>query len=191
MEPALIQANLSQQISMQKGFTLIEVIISLGIMVIVLPATTLFLLQLIEEQTEAKGELQMEQTASLLLSELRTEIAEAASINISSSTLGSDNGVLVFVDRAGETVTIDRPTVGAVRRLRLQRGVGAAVYLTSSTMDVETWRIDAARTDDDETLTGLQFSVDFALLNPQETIYRDLTFAGDTTIALSPQTTEL
>lgn len=170
---------------------MIEVIVSLGIMVIVLPATTLFLLQLLEEQSEAQVELQMEQTGSLILSQLRTEITEASSIKITSSTLGSDSGVLVFVDRNNEVVTIDRPTVGAGRRLRMQRGVDPAIFLTSSDIDVTAWRIDAARTDTDQLLTGLQFHLNLAVLNPQTTAYRGITFIGQTTIALSPQTQEL
>lgn len=176
---------------MKKGFTLIEVIVSLGIMVIVLPATTLFLLQLLEEQGEAQVELQMEQTGSLMLSQLRTELTEALSINTTSSTLGTDNSVLIFVDRTNEVVTIDRPTVGTLRRLRMQRGVDPAVYLTSSDIDVTVWRIDAARRDTDELLTGLQFSLDLSMPNPQTTAYRGITFIGQTTIALSPQTDEL
>src|SRR3989338_3330678 len=174
----------------KKGFTLIELIVALGIMVIVLPTTTLFLLQILQEQTEAQAELQMEQAASLLLSELRTELTEATSINITGSTLGSDSVVLIFVDRYNETVTIDSVADGAVTRLRLQRGTDPAVFLTSDDIDVAAWRIDAARSDD-ASLTGLHFHLDLVLINPEATPYRDVTFTGETTIALNPQTQEL
>ncbi|MEK7665272.1 MAG: prepilin-type N-terminal cleavage/methylation domain-containing protein [Patescibacteria group bacterium] len=176
---------------MSKGFTLIEVILTLGIIVIVLPATTLFLLQLLQEQTSAQAELQMEQTASLILSGLRTEMVEATSVNITNSMLGNDNGVLIFVDGDGKTVIIDRPTVGTVRRLRLQRGADPAVYISSSEIDIVAWRIDATRTDNDQTLTGLRFQLVQAMLNPDVSVYRELTFIGETTIALNPQTNEL
>ncbi len=176
---------------MHRGFTLIEVIVSLGIMVIVLPATTIFLLQLLEEQGTAQAELQMEQAASLILSELRTELTSASAVTISASTTGDDNGVLVFVDADGETVTIDRPTVGELRRLRFTRGVDPAVYLTSNDVDVAVWRVEAVREASANALTGIQLAVDFRLLNPAVTVYRQVDFVGQTTVALAPQTDEL
>lgn len=176
---------------MRRGFTLIEVIVSLGIMAIVLPATTIFLLQILEEQGTAQAELQMEQAASLILSELRTELTEASAVTISASTMGDDNGVLVFVDAGGETVTIDRPTVGTLRRLRFTRGAEPAVYLTSSDVDVAVWRIEAARETPTDALTGIQLAVDFRLLNAAANVYRQVDFVGQTTIALAPQTNEL
>ncbi len=174
-----------------RGFTLIEVIITLAIMAIILPATTLFLLQLLQSQGSVQGEVEMEQTSSLLFSELKSEILEASSVTITASTLNSDVGELVFVDNSGATVTIDLVTIGPVRRLRFQRGADPAVYVTPADIDVIVWRIEAVRRDSDERLTGLQFDFDLALLNPDATPYRSVAFQGETTIALSPQTIEL
>ncbi len=95
------------------------------------------------------------------------------------------------IDNSGATVAIDLVTIGPVRRLRFQRGADPIVYLTPADIDVVVWRIEAVRRDSDEKLTGLQLDFDLALLNPDATPYRGVSFQGETTIALSPQTIEL
>ncbi len=179
-----------------KGTTLLETILYVGIVMIVLPTFVMFLVNLWQTYTLLDARSRMEQTASVMFLELQNSLTEADAINVSTSTLSNDNGVLKFLDATGQLVTIDRPTVAVtftgapqnVRRLRMQKGANPATYLTDPEIDVTQWRIDVIRTG--STLSGLRISYDMAMLNPGVGAYRHSSFSADTTFALSGHTTE-
>ncbi|MFA5946901.1 MAG: hypothetical protein WC813_02650 [Patescibacteria group bacterium] len=179
-----------------KGTTLLETVLYIGIVMIVLPTFVMFLINLWQTYTLLDARSRIEQTASVVFLELQNSLTEADAISISTSTLANDSGVLKFLDATGQLVTIDRPTVAVtlvgapqnVRRLRMQKGTNPATYLTDPEIDVTQWRIEAIRTD--ATLSGLRISYDMAMLNPGIGAYRHSAFSADTTFALSGHTIE-
>ncbi len=182
--------------NLPRGITLIETIIYIGLFTIILPGFVIFLLQLWQTHHLLDERARMEQTSAAVFLELQNSITEADAINVSTSTLANDNGVIKFLDSTGQLVTIDRPTVVTVfsgvnqnvRRLRMQKGSNPAEYLTDPEIDVTQWRIETVRSS--STLTGLRISFDLAMLNPSADAYRKASFAGDTTLSLSGHTTE-
>jgi hypothetical protein len=179
-----------------KGISLLETVLYIGILMIALPTFILFVMQLWQNYTLLDARSRMEQTAATIFQELEHTITEADSINISGSTLGSDNSLLKFRDGTGQLITIDRPavavtlaeTVHSVRRLRMQKGSEAAFFMTDPEIDVTVWRVDAVRSG--STLTGLKIVYDTAMLNPGAGPYRNSSFGADTTFALSAHTIE-
>lgn len=181
-----------------KGVTLLETVIYIGIIGIVMPSFTMFVLQMWNEQVGFDARMRLEQTTSLVFLEATQEITEADSIRVSTSTLSTDTSVFRFKDENGTDVVLDTTSTTVsfsgvnqtVRRLRMQRGAAAAVWLTDPEQNVTQWRVDAVR-NGTNVLTGIRISFDLELLNKTGKVYRNATFAGDTTIALSPHTTEL
>ncbi len=184
--------------ALPKGITLLETMLYIGIIAIALPAFTVLILHVWDEQVGFDARMRLEQTTSLFFQEAVSEITEADTILVSTSTLGTDTSVLRFRDANGVSVTIDlvsttvsfSGTNQTVRRLRTQHGTDAPTWITDPEHDISQWRVDAVR-NSSSTLTGLRVSINAALINSSGNIYRDATFSTSTTIALSPHTTEL
>jgi type II secretory pathway component PulJ len=181
----------------QDGLTLLEVVIYIGLISILLTGLTVAVLQTLKAEVSSGIELRMGQTSSALFLYLGHEMTEATSINVTSSTLDISPSVFVFVDRAGNTVTIDRVesvidfsgTSQTVNRLRLVRGVEAAVWLTDRSINVTTWQVDPVR--DTGTLVGLRFTLDMDIVGAGTDVYRQGAYGASTTMSLLGQTTEL
>ena len=182
----------------QKGVTLLETMLYIGIIAIVLPAFTIFVLHTWQEQIGYDARMRLEQTTALIFLEASHAITESGAIFVSTSTLGTDMSALRFQDANGVTTVLDlvstiiafEETNQPVRRLRLQHGTESPVWLTEPEHDVTQWHVDPVR-DETNVLTGLRIRLDVALINTTTNIYRNATFEADTTIALSPHTIEL
>lgn len=181
-----------------RGITLLETAIYIGLFSMVLPAFVMFVFHIWQGQVAFDARTRLEQTSALVFLETTHALTEADSIRISTSTLGTDSSVLRFTDASGTEIIIDVAstsidfggTTHNIRRLRMQRGAATAVWLTDPELDVTQWRVDAVR-NSTNTLTGMRINFDATLMNASGKVYRTATFAGDTTIALSPHTTEL
>jgi hypothetical protein len=181
----------------EKGVTLLETMLYIGMIGIILPAFTLFVLYVWQDQIGFEAKTRLDQTTSLIFLEMAQEIPEAQDILISTSTLGTDTSALRFTDENGSAVVIELVSTSitfgqtnhTIRRLRMTRGALEATWLTEPEHDVLQWRIDAVR-NSVGTLTGLQMQLSVELLNQSENIYRNAIFSKTTTIALSPHTTE-
>lgn len=181
-----------------KGITLLETMLYIGIIGVVLPAFTLLVLHVWDEQIGFDARMRLEQTTSLIFLETTHALTESDAILVSTSTLGTDTSVLRFQDANGASVVIDlvsatisfSGTNQTVRRLRMQKGASAPVWLTEPEHDVTQWRVDPVR-NSSSTLTGIRISINAQLINKAGNVYRDASFATSTTIALSPHTTEL
>lgn len=180
-----------------RGMTLLETVLYIGVISIVLPTFTIFVLHVWQQQIKFDARMRLEQTSALVFLELSHDLTEADAIQVSTSTLGTDASVLRFKDKDGTAMVIElvsttisfSGTNQTVRRLRLTRGSNTPVWLTEPEHDVTQWRVDVVR-NATSVLTGLRVSFDAALINNTNKIYRDATFAGDTTFALSPSTLE-
>lgn len=181
-----------------KGITLLETVLYIGILSIVLPTFTVFMLHIWQQQVGFDARMRLEQSSSMLFLELSNDLIESDSIQVSTSTLGTDSSVLRFKDAAGGNVVIDVATTTVafngtnqtVHRLRMQQGAAAAVWMTEPEHDVKQWRVDAVR-NATGTLTGLRVSYNAEQINKTGNAYRKATFTATTVFALSPHTTEL
>lgn len=180
-----------------RGITLLETVLYIGMFMVALPTMVGFVLQLSRHDLQFDARVRMEQTASLVLSEIQNTVTSADAVRTSLSTLGTNPSLLTLTNSTGQTVVIDCPTTTAetsggetvdIRRLRLQIGVEPAVWLTDSDIDVTTWRISPVR-DSANALTGLRLEFDTAMLAANDSS-RSTAFTGDTTISLSPHTVE-
>lgn len=175
--------------------SLLETILYIGLVMILLPSFTIFIVQMQMQHINLDARTRMEQTAALLLSEVQTTITAASAITTSTSTLDVNPSTLRFQNSSGTTVIIDCPTVSVtfpnrtqnVRRLRMQTGTAPAVFLTDSDIDVTTWQASTVK-NSANVLTGVRITLGLSLLGAANGVYRGATFAGDTTISLSPQT---
>lgn len=181
-----------------RGITLLETMIYIGLMMIILPMFTIFILHIWQEDIGFDGRMRLEQSTSLILLEFTNELTQADAITTSTSTLGSDTSVLRFRDATNATVVIDTVSTSidfsgtsqTVRRLRLQRGATPAVWLTEPEHNVTQWRVDAVR-NTAGTLTGIRINFDAQLMNSStSTPYRNASMALDTTVDLQPHTIE-
>ncbi len=181
-----------------KGITLIETLVYIALLVVILPPLVMSLIQVTREVNLLDIRNRINTTSSLVLSQLSTDLTQASQIKVSLSTLGSSPSTLVFLDAAGQTITIDRPTVTVslpggdqtIRRLRMARGASPAFYLTDPDLDVVSWKVDAVR-NSTTVLTGLRFHIDVSTLNQSVADpYQNARFVSDTSIDLQPQTTE-
>lgn len=181
-----------------KGMTLLEVVLYIGMIMIVLPAMVTFVFHLQGQQGMFDARTRMGQSAEAVRSVLAHTLVSADAVRTSTSTLGANPSTLRLVDVDGVAVVVDCPTVSVtfpggavedVRRVRMQVGAAAPVYLTDSDIDVTSWRVDTVR-DSANVLTGLRVNLAFAMLAPTTSVLRTEEFTGTTTYDLSPQTLE-
>lgn len=180
------------------GVTLLETIIYIALLAIIFPPTVSALLRLSQETSLFDVQHRMDAQAGTILSQLTLDVTQATSVSTSQSTLGTDPGLLRFVDANGLTVIIDRPTTTVtlpggnqtIRRLRMQRGNTAAFWLTDPDIDVSSFTVQAVR-NASGVLTGLRLHLSAVMPNAAANApYRRADFVADTTVALQPQTVE-
>jgi len=184
--------------SKQQGFTLMEMVLYMGMVAIVLPMMVIFLLQVQQTQTLFNARANMEQTAALLHSEFSTELISAQSIRLTESTLESDDGLLVYDDINSDKIEIDRElttvdfngTNQSIRRLRMRKDSGPWTWITDRETDINGFFVYEVR-DSNLTLTGIRFRLELIMLNPSGNPYRQASFDSSSTINLQPQTTEI
>ena len=181
-----------------KGFSLIETVLYIGILAIVLPLLMGTFLLITQRHNTIDFRTRAEQQAAQVFSTLSYELAEAAAIDVTNSTLGVDESVFIYQDQAGVFVTIDAPItteeIGghekSIHRLRFQRTGESAVWVTDYRANVTVWNVDVVR-DGSGTLTGMNFSLTVDMLDSTGVIFDSASIDTTTTISLQPQLTEL
>ncbi len=145
---------------MRHGFTLIELVLYMALIAILIPSVVLVLLTVNKNQQHVYLRTEIQNTAAIILSEIEHEIMHASKINISSSTLDSDQSVLEYVDSgnilhrfqyATDTVEFSSTQYNIGR---LQFYDGGYSWLTSENIIVSVFRIESVR-NSDSLLTGL------------------------------------
>jgi len=180
-----------------KGFSLIETVLYIGLLAILLPSFVMVTLGYIQKSESVDPKIRMEEKAAVLFSEIQYELNQAQSIDVTGSSLATDDSSLVFVDAEGASVTLSRTAdaiafIGGDQTIdRLERETASNVqWITDSDIDVNVWNVAVVR-DSAGTLTGLNISMTMSVLNADGSPYRDISFSTDTTISLQPYTTEL
>lgn len=182
----------------QKGLTLIETVLAVMVLVIVLPVLVMSLIRLSKESAYFSLRQRLDNSLSLVLSDLTTELASAEAVGISLATLGVNPSAFSFVDRNGLTVIIDCPTDTItlpggdkiIHRLRLRRGENETVWLTDSDIDISNWIVQAVR-DSGGILTGLRIQVAFSMKNKNSLPYQNAESAIDFTLFIPVSVQEL
>ena len=172
-----------------KGFTLIETVLYIGLIMILLPSIVLMLLEVQKNQAHTYSRMLIEQTSAILLSEFENELLDAYSIVSSSSTLNSDQSILVFKKVDGGlnyelSFETDVVVIGDIQHNigRINFFDGFNYWLTPEQINVTVFRIEPARNSDGE-LTGLNIELELSplailsdedvanILNTQTTLY--------------------
>ncbi|NQV12144.1 type II secretion system protein [Candidatus Uhrbacteria bacterium] len=179
----------------QKGFTLIETVLYIAIVVILLGGLTTFLINTARIQSGLSPALRIKETASNTMLLMSSNITGADSINVTGSTLGVNPSTLLLTDGAGRSVQIDvikdvvdfGGTSTFVDRLRLTKGGEPAVWLTDSNLDVTLWKVEEV-SDSGGLLQGLKIEYTIETIDASVSGRK---FSGRTTFPLTPNTVEL
>lgn len=119
---------------MRKGFTLIELIISIAIISIFLISVIFLSLQFVEESQKARSFQEVQQNGRFAMERMLQEIRAASDLNTGASTFNTHPGVLsLAVDDATKNPTIFDVSGG---QLRIKQGTGSALPLTSTKVQV-------------------------------------------------------
>jgi prepilin-type N-terminal cleavage/methylation domain-containing protein len=118
----------------RRGFTLLELIIYLGIVGLVLSTATLFAFEFVSTQAKSSALEEVNRNARYAIARIGVEIREASDLNIGASTFNTHPGVLSLGTLIGGT----DPTVftASSATLNVQQGVGPVLPITSSKVDV-------------------------------------------------------
>lgn len=123
-----------QCIGRTAGFTLIELIIYLGMVAFVLVAATQFAFELAITSAKTAALEETSRNARFAVARIAAEIREASDVNLGSSTLGVNPSTLSLATANGAT----NPTIFSVSgtTLNIQQGAGPALPLTNSKVQV-------------------------------------------------------
>ena len=129
----------------KKGFTLIELIVYVGVSSIMLVIAINMTSNLIVSNASARGKQEVYINARLAMNQLQLKIREAEDVIIGSSTFNSHPGILtldypgsdtdVIFDTYTKNVDIGGQTV-EIRKLRIKEGTADYVDLTSDKVDL-------------------------------------------------------
>lgn len=124
----------------QKGATLLEFLIYIGLIGTVLATATSFAVEFVNAQAKVAALAEAVRNARFAVSRMEIEIREAADVNAGSSVFGSDPGTLSLATSSGAT----DPTVFTVSggALHIQQGSGPVLPLTSSKVDVQEFTVE-------------------------------------------------
>ncbi len=117
-----------------KGFTLLEFILYFALLSIIMTTVTIFSIDLFQARAKARVIAEVEQNSRFGLLRILRAIRQANQLNVGSSVLNSDNGVLSL----GEAAASTDPTVFDLSggTLRIKEGVGTATPLTSAEVTI-------------------------------------------------------
>ncbi len=172
-----------------KAFTLIELIVYIGILSIVLVSAIGFLWNIIGGSVRVSASAELTYSARLVLDNITYAGRGAHDVLTANSTLDSHPGVLVFENTGGD-VTFDTATkdiiVGGqnvtIRKLRMKTGTGSPIDLTSDKVDVTDFVVKN-RTRGTEP-KNVKVEVALAFVNPGQDLARDQTLSFETAVSI-------
>lgn len=123
----------------RRGFSLVEMIVYLGIVSSVLVSATLFAAEFAAIRLKAELYREVQRNAVLAVQRIEVEMREASSVDVGGSTFGDPGVLSVHTDVAGNDPTVFSVTDGV---LYVQRGVGPQLPLTSSKVEVRNFDVE-------------------------------------------------
>lgn len=123
----------------QKGFTLLEFVLYIGLLAIIVTAAVMFTLQFVIAQSKAQVYAQAARNAEFAMERIRIEVEEADAVNAGTTVYVSNPGTLSLAN----AVSGNNPTVFTVTngQLTVQQGAGAAIALTEPGVNVTEFTI--------------------------------------------------
>jgi hypothetical protein len=147
----------------QLGFTLVEIIIYIGLMAMVLSAMVLFILTIGNNRDKAYSASEVEANAHLVLDKLTVLIHSARSINNLNSLFGSDQGRLALYLDEQQTKQV---TIGLIAgRVMLQSDPAPFQFISSQAVSFS--RLRFTKLSDDQ--IGLDLAVAYGPLGAELT----------------------
>src|SRR3989339_896504 len=189
----LFQNTSMKQFQNKKGFSLLETVLYIGLLAIVLPLLTGFFLQFAQRHSVVDFRTRAEHQAAQIFTMLSFELGQANAIDVTNSTFGSTDSVLVFTDTDGLSVTLQNPTsleqIGGeeqtIRRLQFERDGNMAYFLTDYRAQVPVWNVEAVR-NNEGLLTALNITLEIETFDSSTTLFESARTSMQTTIALQP-----
>ncbi|HTK04554.1 MAG TPA: hypothetical protein VL500_03145 [Candidatus Eisenbacteria bacterium] len=126
--------------ALDRGSTILEFIVYIGVIGLVLTTATLFLAEMVHSGAKVRAGAEATWNARFALSRVATEIREATGVNTGASVFGSHPGTLSLSTANGAT----DPTVFTVTSgvLTVKQGTGPAVPLTGPKLVVTDFILD-------------------------------------------------
>ena len=125
----------SKQQANEKGFTLMEILVYIGIFTIVMTYIIGFSLEIVRNRIKNEAMQAVEENARFALGRMVQELKEASSVNTGASVFGVHPGVLTLVmPQAWKNPTV-YDVVGG--KLRLTYGTNDPVFVTSENLNVK------------------------------------------------------
>ncbi|MBU0975447.1 MAG: type II secretion system protein [Patescibacteria group bacterium] len=121
----------------EKGFTLIEIVIYIGIVAAVLSTVILFLVNIIEGISKSVAIQEVQHNIRFSMAKIKLDVQEADSLDFASSVLDNDDGKLV-IEGGSNTITYEIQNGVLVRLI----DAGPVVEVTSSKVIVTQLRVE-------------------------------------------------
>lgn len=123
---------ISYKLKAKQGFTLIETVLATGILLIVIAALAFFTLSILDVRTKLTSAQEVQANMRMAFDVMSQKMRSATGVNVASSTLGTDPGVLVL--------TMSDPTKNPTTfrltadngQLQIQEGISGPVSITSN-----------------------------------------------------------
>jgi len=128
--------NIEKNLSSQRGFTFVEIIIYLAIVGMVVTSLVTFALSISGQQNKNYVVQEVQANARTALDIMSQRIKSASDVNIASSVFGANPGILsLAMADVGKNPTIINLT-GANGTLQIKEGIASPVALTSNKVKV-------------------------------------------------------
>src|SRR3989339_1236191 len=155
----------------QKGFSLFETVLYIGIFAILIPSFMGIILGFVQKSQAIDMRVRLEEKAAIIRSSLQHELTEATSIDVTHSVLGTSDSQLVFQDATNQTVTLQKTAssvtfpqgVKTVHRLERET-LSTNEWMTDADMEVGTWNVGVVR-NSSGVLVGLNVEMTLRMLN--------------------------
>lgn len=179
-----------------KGFTLIEIVLYIGLIMILLPSIVLMLLEVQKNQAHTYNRMLIEQTSAIILSEFQNQIVDAYSINVSGSLFDTDESSILFRKaEAGQVYELsyqtDTVNIGSVLYNigRVSFDDGTSHWITPEQIAVTMFRVEPVRNGLGQ-LTALNFELELSPLQTTADMDKSNILYTHTTISLFPNIIE-
>jgi hypothetical protein len=174
---------------------MIETVMYIGLLAILLPSVILVLLQVQKNQSHVFTKILIEDTSALALSQIQNELIDAQAISISTSTLDSDESIIVYKDDNSQLCEIGFKHE-MVEFSGVSYNIGRIYYsgaseswLTPEQITVNKFNAEEVR-NQDNVLTGLNVNIEIAPLSEITEMNQSLILNTSTTIYVYPTVQE-
>ena len=165
-------------INKMKGFTLIELIIYLAILVIILVLLSEFLWNIVLGSVKETANLEVQQNGRFTMAKISSEIKKAAGINYPQPGISADSLSLIMADSQLNPTIFDV----SAGKLRIARGTQGAYELTSDQVIVSNLRFANLSYPNTPGTIKIEMTIDYK--NPENRSAYQASINLDSTVSL-------